>query len=105
MVYVFLQVPQLEVLRLESRSFKHHRFVSDPMIAKEVTDMPGIGKTLGERLKAAGFAKAETVLGQFLTLEKDEKKFKHWLNESCRADSRRQHECYRAIKEWCEQHI
>ena len=92
-------------LQLKSTSKKHSEFVTSPIEAKGVTALPGIGKKLGENLTNIGVIKAENVLGQFLALGKDEVKFKRWLNESCKADTRRQQQCYQALKGWCEAHI
>ncbi|TPP61507.1 Barrier-to-autointegration factor B [Fasciola gigantica] len=71
-----------------STSQKHRDFVTEPIGEKLVTDLPGIGEKLGERLEAKGFEKAYTVLGQFLLLRRDEELFKEWLKEACGANAK-----------------
>jgi len=45
---------------------------------------------------------ASIVLGQFLLLDKDEKKFKQWLENNTNRISRRQtDECYQCLRDYC----
>lgn len=84
-----------------STSQKHRDFVTEPIGEKLVTDLPGIGEKLGERLEAKGFEKAYTVLGQFLLLRRDEELFKEWLKEACGANAKQAGDCYTALRDWC----
>uniref|UniRef100_A0A6M2DF72 Barrier-to-autointegration factor-like protein n=1 Tax=Xenopsylla cheopis TaxID=163159 RepID=A0A6M2DF72_XENCH len=84
-----------------STTQKHRNFVSEPMGNKLVTDLAGIGPTLGKRLADKGYYKASTVLGKFLALDKDEDKFKPWLKSVCGANSKQAGDCYHCLSEWC----
>ena len=85
-----------------STSQKHRNFVSEPMGDKAVTELAGIGETLGGRLRDKGFDKAYVVLGQFLVLKKNEELFGDWLNQTCGANSKQQKDCSVCLRQWCD---
>lgn len=87
---------------MSSTSQKHRNFVGEPMGEKDVTELPGIGVTLGQRLSDKGFDKAYVVLGQFLVLKKNEELFKDWLHTACSANSKQQNDCFLGLREWCD---
>ncbi len=43
------------VPQCQPRTKKHEEFVSNARLSKDVTSLPGIGKTYGQRLKQAGY--------------------------------------------------
>lgn len=88
-----------------SISQKHRNFVSEPMGNKSVTELAGIGETLGERLKSKGFDKAYVVLGQFLLLKKNQEQFIKWLKDTCSANDKQAKDCSDCLKEWCGQFV
>ena len=90
---------------MSSTSQKHREFVAEPMGDKLVTDLPGIGPTLGQRLANDGFDKAYVVLGQFLVLKKNEELFLDWLKKTCNANSKQGGDCYRALSDWCNAYL
>lgn len=87
---------------MSSTSQKHRNFVAEPMGEKEVTELAGIGKVLGERLTEKGFDKAYVVLGQFLLLKKDGDMFNDWLKDTCNANAKQQKDCYDCLTQWCD---
>ena len=72
---------------------------------KSVTELAGIGDTLGGRLMEAGFDKAYTVLGQYLILKKDEELFKDWMKEVCNDSSKQAFDWYNCLNDWCEEFL
>eukprot|EP00099_Drosophila_melanogaster_P007555 NP_001260220.1 barrier to autointegration factor, isoform B [Drosophila melanogaster] len=90
---------------MSGTSQKHRNFVAEPMGNKSVTELAGIGETLGGRLKDAGFDMAYTVLGQYLVLKKDEELFKDWMKEVCHASSKQASDCYNCLNDWCEEFL
>lgn len=46
---------------MSTTSQKHRNFIAEPMSDKPVTDLAGIGETLGGRLSSKGFDKVSTV--------------------------------------------
>lgn len=87
---------------MSSTSQKHRNFVGEPMGDKSVTELAGIGPVLGDRLSEKGYDKAYVVLGQFLVLKKNKELFKDWLNQTCKANSKQQEDCFRCLMEWCD---
>jgi len=69
---------------------------------KAVTELPGIGVKLGEKLKERGFERAYVVLGQFLILNKDEEMFIDWVKSEIGANSKQAGDCCKGLKEWCD---
>ncbi|KNC31278.1 Barrier-to-autointegration factor [Lucilia cuprina] len=90
---------------MSGTSQKYRNFVAEPMSDKPVTDLAGIGETLGGRLIEAGFDKAYTVLGQYLVLKKDEELFKEWMKDTCNASSKQASDCYNCLNDWCEEFL
>ncbi|OWF38613.1 Barrier-to-autointegration factor A [Mizuhopecten yessoensis] len=87
---------------MSSTSQKHRNFVQEPMGEKLVTELSGIGETLGGRLADQGFDKAYVVLGQFLVLKKDEEMFVDWLKDTCNANIKQGTDCFTCLKDWCD---
>ncbi|XP_017068439.1 barrier-to-autointegration factor-like [Drosophila eugracilis] len=83
---------------MSSTSQKYRNFVAEPMGDKTVTELAGIGETLGRRLTEAGFDKAFNVLGQYLVLKKDEELFKDWINGVCHANTKQASDCYNCLR-------
>ncbi|KAM7354046.1 barrier to autointegration factor [Cochliomyia hominivorax] len=90
---------------MSGTSQKYRNFVAEPMGEKPVTDLAGIGETLGGRLIEAGFDKAYTVLGQYLVLKKDEELFKEWMKDTCNASSKQASDCYNCLNDWCQEFL
>ncbi|PAA84808.1 hypothetical protein BOX15_Mlig016644g2, partial [Macrostomum lignano] len=76
-------------------------FVAEPMGEKPVTELPGIGPVLGERLASRGCDRAYVILGQFLVVKKDREMFTDWLNDQCNANTKQAGDCYNGLVEWC----
>ncbi|XP_073822502.1 barrier-to-autointegration factor-like [Musca autumnalis] len=83
-------------------SMKHREFLGEPIGNKPVTELPGIGRVLGDRLIQAGFDKAYTVLGMYLVLQKDEHRFTQWLKSTCNASRKQASDCYNCLQQWTE---
>ena len=84
---------------------KHRRFVSEPIYDKGVRAVPGIGKVYGEDLTVAGYGTAQSLLDQFLHLQRNEVLFKQWLNRVCGANITSQGDCYSGLNDWCIQFL
>lgn len=87
--------------KMSSTSQKHRDFVAEPMGDKDVTALPGVGKTIGARLADKGFDKAYVVLGQFLVLKKNEELFLDWINTTAGANAKYGGDCYAGLRDWC----
>ncbi|PAA60939.1 hypothetical protein BOX15_Mlig008576g6 [Macrostomum lignano] len=85
-----------------STSQKHKNFVAEPMGDKPVTELPGIGEKLGQRLVDHGCDKAYVVLGQFLVVKKDEEMFTDWLKDQSGANAKQAGDCFKALTEWSQ---
>ena len=92
-------------MQAATTSKKHRSFTSEPISDKGVKSVPGIGVVYGERLKDAGFETAQSLLDEFLDLQRDEESFKQWLKDTCGANAKSQNECYFALDEWCNQYL
>ncbi|XP_078462338.1 barrier-to-autointegration factor-like [Lampetra fluviatilis] len=90
---------------MSANSEKHRAFVSEPMGDKPVTDLPGIGPTLGSRLQKEGLDKAYKLLGQYLQVGKKEEIFKKKLKDTFGADEEQASACYACLKEWSNNHL
>lgn len=91
---------------MSSTTQKHADFVSQPMREKGVAVLPGIGPALKKEFEAAGFNKANNVLGKFLVLDKNEQQFKTWIKQTCpSANEKFAKDCYNGLKGWCNAHL
>jgi hypothetical protein len=99
------QINDVVMKQSSSTSQKHQDFVSEPMGEKDVTEVAGIGKVLGQRLIDKGFDKAYVLLGQFLVMKKDEENFKEWLKDACGANALQATNCFECLNEWCNSYI
>lgn len=88
-----------------STSIKHRRFVCEPIKNKLVTDIPGIGAELGQRLNKRGIKMAYIVLGRFLILEKDKQAFTTWLKIECGANALQGKHAYDALEIWTDEFL
>ncbi|XP_064175843.1 barrier-to-autointegration factor-like [Anguilla rostrata] len=86
---------------MSSTSKRHETFLTGPMGEKPVMALPGISTVSAAKLEEKGFKKANHILGQFLVLDKDERRFKEWLHDACGANVKQQEDCYRCLQEWC----
>uniref|UniRef100_G3MN83 Barrier-to-autointegration factor-like protein n=1 Tax=Amblyomma maculatum TaxID=34609 RepID=G3MN83_AMBMU len=87
---------------MSSTSKKHRYFTAEPMGNKSVTELAGIGDTLGGRLKANGYSRADSVVGQYLLMRGDRKQFSSWLTDVTGANSKQAQDCYRCVDDWCQ---
>jgi len=90
---------------MSSTSQKHRNFVAEPMGNKPVTELAGVGETLGKRLSDKGYDLANVVLGQYLLLKGNEELFSEWMKETCNANAKQQRDCYTCLKEWCDANL
>lgn len=86
-------------------SQKLRNFVSEPIGDKLVSELPGIGEALGQRLQRKGYATAYNVLGQYLLLNKQEELFIDWMKMTSGANSKQAADCYAALHEWCSSYM
>lgn len=93
-----------QLVKIEEPSQKHLKFVKEPIGEKTVFELPGIAKVLGGKLEKKRFGRAKDVLEQFRRLNGDENKFLNWIKEECGANKKQGGDCYRCLKEWCENH-
>lgn len=75
----------------------HRNFVGE----KPVTDLAGVEEVLGNRLKAAGYDKAYTVLGQYLVLKKDLELFYDKMKNTCNANVKQATDSH----QWCDEFL
>ncbi|KAI8040642.1 barrier-to-autointegration factor-like [Drosophila gunungcola] len=87
---------------MSTRNIKLVNFITEPIRDKPVTELPGIGVTLGYKLTDAGFGRASSVLGQFLLFDMDKEYFCDWMFEICQANTRQANECWHCLLKWCD---
>ena len=90
---------------MSTTSQKHRNFVAEPMGDKGVTDLAGIGGTLGKRFECKGFDKAHVVLGQFLLLKKNKELFVEWTRDLTGANSKQAADCFQCLNDWCDEFL
>jgi len=95
----------------QTTSIKHRNFIAEPMGDKPVTELAGIGPTLGKRLDelecdgTKGFDKAYVVLGQFLLLKKIDVLFIDWLQHEIKANPSQAKATYQCLRDWCDEFL
>jgi len=82
-------------------SRKYQMFVTEPMLEKPASSLPGLSKMSECRLMCVGCGTAYAVLGKYLTVDRDLSQFKNWLHEVAGTNSRNATLCYYAIADWC----
>ncbi|XP_063986849.1 barrier-to-autointegration factor [Diachasmimorpha longicaudata] len=90
---------------MSSTSQKHKNFVAEPMGDKPVTELAGVGQTMGKKLEAAGFDKAYVVLGQYLVLKKNRELFLEWMKDVCNGNTKYASDCYQCLSDWCDEFL
>lgn len=82
-----------------ARSVKHRLFLRDAKrgeVHRNVTRVPGIGKTIGGRLTRDGISTSMKLYTRYL---RNKKGFRRFI-EKYGGNVRHQEEAYRAMKEW-----
>ena len=72
---------------------------------KDVKLIPGIGDAAAEKLREAGYTKAQMVLDKYLDCGRNEAKFLDWLEKEINVGPQYAQSCVKALKEWCNRHI
>ncbi|CAB3258432.1 unnamed protein product [Arctia plantaginis] len=90
---------------MSSTSKKHRNFIAEPIRGKRVTELPGIGETLGERLSGRGYNTADKVLGQYLVMDRDRRSFERFLRKNCNANSKQVSDCYNGLDTWSKEFL
>jgi len=90
---------------MTTTSLKYRNFVDEPMSNKPVTDLAGIGPTIGKRLSDRGYDKAYLILGQFLVLKKNQYLFIDWLRENTGANKKCASDCDQCLRHWCDEFL
>lgn len=75
------------------------------MAGKQVTEIPGIGPVWGEELRQWGFLYATQILGQYLVFNQHALMFIGWLQQQCGIWRQYGWYVYRALQDWCIQHL
>lgn len=79
---------------------KRRNFLSEPMGRKPVTELPGVGKTIGGQLGNRGYDKASNVFGQYLVQGGDNRKFTNWMKNNTSANSKQAGDCAQTLNEY-----
>lgn len=75
------------------------------MRSKRVTELAGIGETLGARLQDRGYDKASAVLGQYLAMGQDRRRFVNWMQGTSGANSKQANDCYQCLDDWSREFV
>lgn len=73
--------------------------MKDDKLDKDVTELPGIGKINGEKLRKLGCTKVRDVVIKFQALGESEHNFSEWLDLCEITNSEHKRDVYRCIKE------
>ncbi|XP_065203360.1 uncharacterized protein LOC135833455 isoform X2 [Planococcus citri] len=79
------------------RTKKFNEFVANPGSKKSITDLPGVGRVGGQRLRDRGFDTPEKVRRQFVKLGGDKKTFQKWMKNTTGLNSRYSSDCFDAL--------
>lgn len=84
---------------MSTSSQKHRDFVREPMTGKHVSEVPGIGESIGQSMAKTGLCQAKDLYGRYLS---NPECFKG-LVERHGGNSKNQNDAYKAMKEWDHQ--
>ena len=90
---------------MSSNSRKVASFISEPLGNKPATALGGIGEKHAGELRDHGFRNAAAVVGHYMALNKNDVKFKQFLNDVTTANNQEVHSCLSSVKGWCSHNL